>query len=58
MRNRNTTELDALQADVDALKRLQAETAVELDVFCFPFSTKLSKEIVNEILKRGRLGCT
>ena len=26
-------ELDALQADVDALKRLQAETATELDAF-------------------------
>jgi hypothetical protein len=27
------TELDALQTDVDALKRLQAETAAELDAF-------------------------
>ena len=28
---RLTAELDALQTEVDALKRLQAETAVELD---------------------------
>ena len=28
---RRLSELDALQAEVDALKRLQAETAVELD---------------------------
>jgi len=28
---RIVAELDALQAEVDALKRLQAETAVELD---------------------------
>ncbi len=27
----SSTELDALQAEVDALKRLQAETAAELD---------------------------
>ena len=30
-RHRIVAELDALQAEVDALKRLQAETAAELD---------------------------
>ena len=30
-RRRIVAELDALQAEVDALKRLQAETAAELD---------------------------
>jgi hypothetical protein len=30
-KDRSPSELDALQADVDALKRLQAETAAELD---------------------------
>lgn len=29
--HRIVTELDALQAEVDALKRLQTETAAELD---------------------------
>ena len=36
-------ELDALQAKVDALKRLQAETATELDALLPPSSTAPSK---------------
>ena len=35
MKCRILGELDALQAEVDALKRLQAETAAELDAL-FP----------------------
>jgi hypothetical protein len=31
IQRQNVAELDALQAEVDALKRLQAETAAELD---------------------------
>jgi type I restriction enzyme S subunit len=31
LQRRIVAELDALQAEVDALKRLQAETAAELD---------------------------
>ena len=31
MRNQTAAKLDVLQAEVDALKRLQAETATELD---------------------------
>jgi hypothetical protein len=36
--------LGALQSEVDALKRLQAETDAELDALLRPSSTKLSKE--------------
>ena len=31
MKNQTAAKLDALQAEVDALKRLQAETTAELD---------------------------
>ena len=41
---RIVAELDALQAEVDALKRLQAETAAELAPCSPPSSTVPSKE--------------
>lgn len=40
---RIVAELDALQLEVDALKRLQAETAAGLDALLPPSSTKLSE---------------
>jgi hypothetical protein len=44
--------LDALQADVDALKRLQAKTAAELDALLPPSSTARSKENCEIALSR------
>ena len=44
---RIVAELDALQSEVDALKRLQAETAAELDALLPPSSTGLSRENSN-----------
>ena len=40
---RIVAELDALQAEVDALKRLQTETAVELDALLFAILDKALK---------------
>lgn len=50
---RIAAELDALQAEVDALRRLQAETAAELDALLPPSSTKLSKANCDGETSRG-----
>jgi len=44
-RRRIVAEPDALQAEVDALKRLQAETAAELDARLPSILTKPLKEL-------------
>jgi len=52
--HRIVAELDALQAEVDALKRLQAETAAELDAL--PPSLKLRWAGLPAILDRAFKG--
>jgi hypothetical protein len=45
---RLVTELDALQAEVDALKDLQAETAAELDALLPSIFPLFAKELLRK----------
>ena len=53
---RIVTELDALQAEVDALKRLQAETAAELDALLPAQAVTASMETVRAVKPLPQFG--